>query len=260
MKTKRSFLSCIPLLIFILFCNDVKSIPALSFLITPAGINSTAYTNIRSVYKIESSDEDFTLPATANQQNLSIKNLKERTEILISTGDSLLTAEKDLTPFLRNTPFLNTDKESIRKTALKFRKSADPVKDVSVFVYNHISDKKLGIPLLPASMILTGKAGDCTEHSILTVSLLRTLGIPSRAVMGVILSEDFSGEKDVFVYHMWVEALKDGRWILVDATRPHDFYPNRYIALAYHNLMTEMPIDYLRAVSAIQEMKITFIK
>jgi hypothetical protein len=59
---------------------------------------------------------------------------------------------------------------------------------------------------------------------------------------------------------MWVEALKDGRWILVDATRPHDFYPNRYIALAYHNLMTEMPIDYLRAVSAIQEMKITFIK
>jgi hypothetical protein len=260
MKAKSFIFSCIPFVIFILFCSDVKSIPASSFLITPAGINSTAYTKSISVYKVESADEDFTLPATCNQQIISVKNHTGKTEFLITTGDSPIPAAGDLSQFLKNTPYLNTDKESIRKTALKFKKSKDPVKDVSVFVYNHISDKKLGIPLLPASMILTGKAGDCTEHSILTISLLRTLGIPSRAVMGVILSEDFSGEKDVFVYHMWVEALKDGRWILVDATRPYDFHPNRYIALAYHNLMTEMPIDYLRAVSAIQEMKITFIK
>lgn len=260
MKTVRFIISGIPFVVLLLFCNEVKSIPASSFLIVPAGINSSAYTNSRSVYKIESSDEDFTLPAAANQQIISVKNRTEETEILITAGDSPFPAESDLSKFLKNTPYLNTDKESILKTALKFKKSKDPVKDISVFVYNHISDKKLGIPLLPASMILTGKAGDCTEHSILTVSLLRTLGIPSRAVMGVILSEDFSGNKDVFVYHMWVEALKNGRWILVDATRPYDFYPNRYIALAYHSLMTEMPSDYLQAISAIQDMKITFIK
>ncbi len=260
MKRKILIISSVPLVIFLLFCNDVKSIPVSSFIIIPAGINRTAYTNSSSVYKIESSDEDFTLPVSSNQQIISVKNQTEKTEILITAGDSPIPADSNLSKFLKNTPYLNTDKESILKAALKFKKSKDPIKDVSVFVYNHISDKKLGIPLLPASMILAGKAGDCTEHSILTVSLLRALGIPSRAVMGVILSEDFSGNKDVFVYHMWVEAVKDGRWILVDATRPYDFYPNRYIALAYHSLMTEMPSDYLQAISAIQDMKITFIK
>jgi len=244
----------------ILFCSDLRSIPASSFIIVPSGINSSAYTNDRTVYKVESSDEDFTLTGTANQQILSVKSLNDKTEIFISTGDSPAPAENDLTPFLNNTPYLNIDKESIRKAALNFKKSADPVKDVSVFVYNHISDKKLGIPLLPASMILTGRAGDCTEHSILTIALLRTLRIPSRAVMGIILSENFSGRNNVFVYHMWVEAYKSGKWVLVDATRPYDFHPNRYIALAYHNLMTETPSDYLRAISTIQDMKITFIK
>ncbi len=260
MNKSGYIIKSITLAVVILFSIDLKSIPASSFIITPSGINNTAYTNNRTVYKIESSDEDFTLFETANQQILSKKNSGERTEILISTGDSAVPVEKDLTPFLKNTPYLNTDKESIRKAASKFKNSKDPVKDVSAFVYNHISDKKLGIPLLPASMILSGRAGDCTEHSILTISILRTLKISSRAVMGIILSENFSGKNNVFVYHMWVEAFRNGRWILVDATRPYDFHPNRYIALSYHNLMTETPSDYLRAISTIQDMKISFIR
>jgi len=82
---KPVFIKCITLGVIILFSIELNSIPASSFIIIPSGINNSAYTNNRTVYKIESSDEDFTLSETANQQILSIKNINEKTEILIST-------------------------------------------------------------------------------------------------------------------------------------------------------------------------------
>ncbi len=245
---------------FILICSNAESLPVSSFIIVPSGITGSVYTESRTVYRVESSDEDFTLSPTANQKILSIKSGNDRSVILVSSGESAAPVEKDLSIYLRNSPYLNTDKASIIKAAERFKTSKDPLQEVSVFVYNHISDKKIGIPMLPASSILSGKSGDCTEHSILTVSILRTLKIPSRAVMGIILAENFSGKQNVFVYHMWVEAFQNGKWILVDSTRPHDLHPNRYIALAYHNLMTETPLEYLNAASTIQDMKISVVK
>jgi hypothetical protein len=244
----------------IMICSIAESLPVSSFIIIPSGITGSVYSGNRTVYKIESSDEEFILPGTANQEILSVKSGNDKTEILVSSGDSSAGKETDMSKYLRNTPYLNTDKESIKKTAAKFRNSKDPLKDVSIFVFNHISDKKIGIPLLPAASILTGKSGDCTEHSILTVSILRTLQIPARAVMGIILCEDFAGKQNVFVYHMWAEAYLNGRWELVDSTRPLDIHHNRYIALAYHSLMTETPIEYLRAVSTIQDIKISVVR
>ncbi len=240
--------------------SSADSLPVSSFIIVPTGINRTVYTESRTVYKVESSDEDFSLSGTANQKILSVNSGNGRSEIIVSSGESDAPEEKDFNRYLKNSPYLNTDKESIKKTAAKFKNSKNPVQEVSSFVYNHISDKKIGIPMLPAASILSGKAGDCTEHSILTVSILRTLKIPSRAVMGIILAENFSGKQNVFVYHMWAEAFHNGKWILVDSTRPDDLHHNRYIALAYHNLMTETPLEYLNAVSTIQDMKISVVK
>ena len=260
MNRLRFIFTTFILMSVILISSDLKSLPSSSFIIIPSGISSSVYSGSRTTYKVESSDEDFTLSGTANQQILSINSGGGKTVILVSSGESPLSENKDLNFYLSNTPYLNTDKESIKKTAMKFKDSKDPVRDVSLFVYNHISDKKMGIPLLPASSILSGKAGDCTEHSVLTVSILRTLKIPARAVMGIILSENFSGKQNVFVYHMWVEAYHNGRWILVDSTRPRDIHPNRYIALAYHNLKTETPLEYLQAISTMQNMKISYVK
>lgn len=240
--------------------NEVNSLPASSFIIIPSGIKSDFYSKTGAVYRVVSSDEDFTLSDTVNQKILSGKTVSGKKIILLSAGNFSAPAEKDLKPYLRNTPYLNTDKESIKKAASKFRNSKNPVIDVSRFVFNHISDKKTGIPMIPAVSILSGKSGDCTEHTILTISILRTINIPSRAVMGLILVEDFSGIKNVFVYHMWAEAFHNGKWVMADPTRPDDIHQNRYIALAYHNLMTEMPSEYFRAISTMQEMKITFIE
>jgi len=260
MNKLKTFLKLFSIISIILINHDVKSLPASSFIIIPSGINNLVYKNNRTVYRVESSDEDFTLSGTANQKIISIKTSNEKSIIMVSTGENSAPIEKNFTPYLRNTPFLNLDKESIKKTADAFKRSNHPITDVSLFVYNHISSKKIGIPLIPAASILAGRTGDCTEHSVLTISILRSLKIPARAVMGIILSENFSGNRDVFVYHMWVEAYRNGMWVIADATRPGNIHSNRYIALAYHNLMTETPIEYLRAISTIQDMKISVVR
>ena len=115
------------------------------------------------------------------------------------------------------------------------------------------------MPLIPAALILKSKAGDCTEHSVLTIAILRSLKIPSRAVVGLILSEKFLTEENVFVYHMWVEAYENDRWVLVDSTRPDSINHNRYIALCYHSLKTEAPMEYLSAMSTVQNLNITML-
>jgi len=260
MNRLRFFFTTFSMLSMIFFCHDAGSLPASSFIIVPSGINNSVYKSIRTVYKVESADEDFTLPGSSSQEILSSKTGNGKSVILISSGDSPLPGDMNNSIYLKNTPFLNLDKASIKKTASNFKSSEDPVTDVSVFVYNYISDKKIGIPLLPAASILQYKAGDCTEHTVLAIALLRSLKIPARAVMGIILTENFSGKENVFVYHMWVEACRNGRWVLVDPTRPYAIHHNRYIALAYHNLMTETPLEYLQAISTMQNMKITYVK
>ncbi|HOP63068.1 MAG TPA: transglutaminase domain-containing protein [Spirochaetota bacterium] len=237
-----------------------SALPVSSFIIKPVNLSTGVYKQSESVFTISSSDEDFSLPRSANQKVLSGSSSNGGKEITVSTGDFTLADSNKKTRYLRDTPFLNIKSREIKNTAKKFLNSKESVEDISHFVYKHISDKKEGIPFIPAISILRDRAGDCTEHSILTVSLLRAVNVPARAVIGIILSEYFAGERDVFVYHMWVEAYVNGKWVLVDSTRPGNIHHNRYIAFAYHNLTTESPLDYLNAVSAINDVRINQIR
>lgn len=232
------------------------SMPVSSFIIRPDRLSKNFYREKESRFLISSSDTDFRLPRLSNQIILNEKIRSGRKEIEVTTGDFPLDGQTD-SRFLRNTPFLNLESREIQNTAQKFSRAKEPLKEISLFVYNHISDKKEGIPIIPALSILNDRAGDCTEHSILAAALLRANRIPARAVVGIIMSEFFIKERDVFVYHMWVEAWRNGRWEIVDATRPLQIHHNRYIGFTFHNLTTEAPLDYLNAVSRINDVKIS---
>jgi len=60
--------------------------------------------------------------------------------------------------------------------------------------------------------VYNSRAGDCTEHSLLTTAVLRAAGIPARPVVGLAFSEP----DKAFVGHMWVEAYV-GQWRTLDA-------------------------------------------
>jgi transglutaminase-like putative cysteine protease len=64
--------------------------------------------------------------------------------------------------------------------------------------------------------VLQNGVGDCTEHAVLVVALMRAAGIPARVVDGIVMLTMPDGTA-VAGYHAWAEIWL-GQWIGVDAT------------------------------------------
>ncbi len=221
--------------------------------------SNKVYTDKVSRYRIISHDNKFILPETPFQKIIKVFNDKKDFSIVIQTG---LQNNKENAPgnkYKNETRLADFDMPEIHGLIKRFRVSKDKVKAVETFVYKHIVKKDIGIPIIPASQVFKNKTGDCTEHTVLSVALLRSMGIPARALVGMLLSKKFAGAENVFVYHMWAEAYVNGRWKLIDATRPGTKYPNRYIAFSYHHLKTEMPLSYLKAVSSMKNFSVEYL-
>lgn len=243
-------------------CSHEKAavMPVSAFIIELNGNAAPVFAEKTTTFSIEYSDPEFVLPRTLNQEVIKHKSDSLTSTVILRTGPGKVMQKGNLSQFINPTHYLDTDNPAVREKAAQFKNSSDPVNEISRFVYDHITDKKTGIPVIPASVILKNRSGDCTEHSILTAALLRAAGIPARCVVGIILAEEFAGKKNVFVYHMWVEAYYRGKWVFADSTRPDDVHLNRYIAFAYHSLETEAPLDYISALSSLTDMTITRIR
>ncbi len=67
-----------------------------------------------------------------------------------------------------------------------------------------------------ATGVLATMKGDCTEHSLLMVSLLRAIGIPAKRVDGLVYLKNDDGVPALY-WHEWVEAYV-GEWTQLDPT------------------------------------------
>ncbi len=209
-----------------------------------------------TVYLVSSAGESFTLPGTPFQEIMKRENTGTRRSILIRCGPARRINDAPSGAELADTQFLNLENPEIRRIAKKLRGSDDPIDAVERFVNRYIVEKSYGIPLMSAVNILKARSGDCTEHTVLSVAILRAMGIPTRAMVGMVFAEEFEGRNNVFVFHMWAEAHHGGGWRIVDSANPAGKTPNRYIAIAAHSLRTEAPLAYLKAIAAIRELRV----
>ena len=92
-------------------------------------------------------------------------------------------------------------------------------KKVNKWVYDNL-DKDYGASSDSAGDVLKKRKGDCTEHSLLTVAMLRALGIPAKRIDGLVylVNED---KKPALYWHEWVEAYV-GEWTQLDPTFGQD--------------------------------------
>lgn len=88
------------------------------------------------------------------------------------------------------------------------------------FTSRYISNKDLDIAFASASEVAQLRSGDCSEHAVLLCALLRAEQIPSRVAMGLVYVKSFMNKRNVFGWHMWTQALIDGKWVDLDATLP----------------------------------------
>jgi hypothetical protein len=248
-------------IILILCANKSFAYDSLMHTVPLERFSGKVYSEKVSRYRIKSKNK-IIMPDTHFQKVLDQSRTGNFYIILIRAGETSEndSAEEDMEKYLANSRLLELDDPEIAGLKPLFGKSKDVIYDVETFVYKRISRKIAGVPIIPAGEILKNRTGDCTEHTVLAVSILRSLGIPSRAIVGMILSADFEGMRNVLVYHMWAEAYVNGKWVLVDATSPGQKHPNRYISIAYHHLQTEMPLSYLKAVSAMKSFTVEYVE
>jgi hypothetical protein len=99
------------------------------------------------------------------------------------------------------------------------------------FVFEYVEGKNLDSAYASASEVARLREGDCTEHAVLLVAMLRAAGVPARGVNGLIFADELGGvdeagvRRGAFGYHMWAQALAAGddgvvRWIDLDPSWP----------------------------------------
>ncbi len=83
---------------------------------------------------------------------------------------------------------------------------------VNAFVFDWITEKDFTVGFASALEVCHTPRGDCTEHGVLTVALLRRLGVPTRGVTGWV------GLGELLGLHFWVEVRLQERWVPIDPT------------------------------------------
>jgi hypothetical protein len=124
---------------------------------------------------------------------------------------------------LKSTLAVETDDPKIKELAKKIvGTEKDPyaaAKMISAWVGKNL-EKDYGSSSDRATDVLRTMKGDCTEHALLTTTLLRAAGIPARRVDGVVylLNDD---QVPALYWHEWVEAWV-GEWTQLDPTFGQD--------------------------------------
>ncbi|MCB9844872.1 MAG: transglutaminase domain-containing protein [Phycisphaeraceae bacterium] len=133
---------------------------------------------------------------------------------------------------------------------------AEVAERLRMAVFRTIKSKSLGVGLASASEVCRTREGDCSEHAVLLAALLRAKGIPARVVSGLVYAEEFLGEKGIFGYHMWAQALleRDGEmvWVDLDGTLgSFDVFSGTHIALAVSAMRDDDAMNSLAVLAPL---------
>ncbi|HWB18733.1 MAG TPA: transglutaminase-like domain-containing protein [Phycisphaerales bacterium] len=173
-------------------------------------------------------------------------------------GSEATDAEKGDQAYLRASGPISSDDALVKKLAdSAVRTVADEhgVKSDSakaeamrMRVFRHISKKDLGTAFASAAETAKTRTGDCSEHAVLLCAMLRSQGIPARVATGLLYVDDGS-MTGFFGWHMWTQALIDGKWVDFDATLgPKQRYHVGHILTAATSLADDEPAGELMAV------------
>jgi transglutaminase-like putative cysteine protease len=120
--------------------------------------------------------------------------------------------------YLKSSIVVESDSPEIQRQAKRLvageEDAYQAAKKIVSWVGSHLK-KDYGASADRATDVLRQMKGDCTEHSLLSVALLRAAGIPAKRVDGVVYM--FNDGVPALYWHEWVEAYV-GEWTQLDPT------------------------------------------
>jgi len=191
----------------------------------------------RAVYEVVvDGDSPPELP-DVGAQRVEVKD--GRLRLTVEVGSSPKLRDVDPEPYLKASTYVSHDDPNVRRLlsqalakesdAASLSERAEALREL---VNGYLVEKDLNTLLATAAEVAETRSGDCTEHAVLLTALLRAAGIPARVVTGLVYAERFAGASQIFGYHMWSQALVDGRWIDLDATLEGSRFDATHIAFA----------------------------
>ncbi len=194
----------------------------------------------------------------------SQKILEFKKDYAIIQTSSQIISEKEAIPFpikdekyqkyLRSTTFCQSDDPEIVEVARRIvdeeRNSWRAAKKIAEWVNKEMTPN-YDVGFASAKEILKNREGDCSEHTVLAVTLSRAVGIPARAAVGIMYG------RGIFAYHMWPEIYVgrwiglDAKWLAVDEKSGEYYADATHIKFGYSYLDENMFKEMAEAVSEI---------
>jgi len=110
---------------------------------------------------------------------------------------------------------------------------------IRAYVYQ-IMKPNAGIGVLrDANEVLDSKEGVCRDYAVLTATLLRAAGIPTRLASGLV---NWDG---TFYYHAWAEAWDGKHWIGIDSTSDSNQISAAHVKLGEGNVEEAFAFTFL---------------
>ncbi len=152
---------------------------------------------------------------------------KDKVEVTITALPVKKTALEKVRPLpdpnggsnLKSNLTVESDNPDIRAKAAEIAAGRKNAYEVTKAINQWVHDKMhndYGASSDRATDVLRTMKGDCTEHALLTVALLRAAGIPAKRVDGVVYLKQEDGVPALY-WHEWVEAYV-GEWTQLDPT------------------------------------------
>ena len=151
------------------------------------------------------------------RQTLSGDTLTVRRENwdAIDPGFSLPYKLMDFRETLEAEPLIQSDDPRIQEEARRvvgrwLRNPKEAAGRLTTRVDRMLS-KSVTFSIPSALQVLDSRQGDCNEHTVLYVAMVRALGLPARTAVGLVYLDGS------FFYHAWPEVWL-GEWVAVDPT------------------------------------------
>jgi hypothetical protein len=178
----------------------------------PSNLEINEAQTLREI-KIKISGISNTLFLDGDRQSYRQNILTITREKLESSYDANNNLPAKISLFLKPSILIQSDNPQIKTQLGKIIKHNDSAEQkarkIIDWVYRNI-EKKPTLSVPNALEVLKNKSGDCNEHTVLTVALLRAAGIPAQSEAGLVYL------RGRFYYHAWCVLYLD-KWITADA-------------------------------------------
>ncbi|HEY3788877.1 MAG TPA: transglutaminase domain-containing protein, partial [Urbifossiella sp.] len=223
------------------------------------------------VYKVRLTDDEEPGTAFPSDSRQEVTKLNEKTksfELRVSASHGpVKDAKAEPAPgkeFLGSSFFINWDNDAVKGHALKAvaglpaaATSWDKARAVERWVKQNMQAAEFSQAMATADNVAKTLSGDCTEYAMLSAAMCRSVGVPSRTVLGLVYAPG-PERKPFLAYHMWFEVYADNQWLPLDATLGQGGIGPGHVKIADHSWHDERTFAPLLPVLRVLMAKPTF--